>query len=247
MLHIKDIFYKTRLFTMFPRTKNRKAISAVLTTIIILVASIVLGAGVVVYSTSLFQSGGQQQAIQIQGLKIWVNGTYTSGAGGPGGGIGWGAAAIKNTGDKLIAINSITIRSASVPFSNWYAEFNQTRASTNFQDQFNYTQNDANGNLKGSRLTGASVNLPSGCVNMTSVPNPPPQIVIQEIPVSTGSPPVCLSQQSGPISMPAGSSTIVYYKLPFNLVSPSDAGISSTISFLAGSAPVSQVVRIGNP
>jgi len=128
--------------------RSRKAISAVLTTIIILVASIVLGTGVVVYSTSLFQSGGQQQAIQIQGLKTWVNGTYTSGVGGPGGGIGWGAAAIKNTGDKLLAINSITIRGASVPFSNWYAETNQTRASLNFQAQLNYTKNDINGNIR---------------------------------------------------------------------------------------------------
>jgi hypothetical protein len=65
---------------MFPiRTKNRKAISAVLTTIIVLVASIVLGTGVVVYSTSLFQTGGQQQAVQVVGLRSWVNSTAQAG------------------------------------------------------------------------------------------------------------------------------------------------------------------------
>jgi hypothetical protein len=209
----------------------------------------VLGTGVVGYSTSLFQSGGQQQAIQIQGLKIWVNGTYASGAGGPGGGIGWGATAIKNTGDKLIAINSITIRGSSVPFSNWYAETNQTRASANFQAQLNYTQNDANGNIKGSALSGAGVYRPSdnpGCQDNPGV-NPPFRIIIQEGPQNAANPAVCLQQQSGPVSMPAGASAIIYYKLPLNLLTTTDSGVLSTVGFLAGNAPVSQTVRIANP
>src|SRR5438309_1113415 len=162
---------------MQERKNNRKAIIAVLTTIIILVASIVLGTGVVVYSTSLFQSGGQQQAVQVQGLKTWVNATYSSGAGGPGGGIGWGATAVKNTGDKLLSVSSITIRGASIPFTNWYAETNQTRASQNFQAQFNFTKNDANGNLKGSALSGAGVFRPSsGCADNAAGTNPPTMI-----------------------------------------------------------------------
>jgi hypothetical protein len=228
--------------------RPRKAISAVLTTIIILTASIVLATAVVVYSTSLFQSGGQQQAIQIQGLKIWVNGTYTSGAGGPGGGIGWGAAAIKNTGDKLIAINSITIRGTSIPFSNWYAETNQTRASANFQAQLNYTKNDVNGNIKGSAMSGAGVYRPSsGCADNAYGTNPYTEIVIQEGPQNAANPAVCLLQQSGPVSMPAGASAIIYYKLPLNLLTTTDSGVLSTVGFLAGSAPVSQTVRIANP
>ncbi len=228
--------------------RPRKAISAVLTTIIILTASIVLGTGVVVYSTSLFQSGGQQQAIQIQGLKTWVNGTYTSGTGGPGGGIGWGAVAIKNTGDKLIAVNSITLRGATIPFSNWYAETNQTRASLNFQAQLNYTKNDMNGNIKGSALSGAGVYRPSGTACTDDTVNiPPKQIVIQEGPLNSANPAVCLQQQSGPVSMPAGASVIVYYKMPTNLLTTTDSGVLSTVGFLAGSAPVSQTVRVATP
>ncbi len=42
---------------MFPRTNNRKAISVEMTTMIIMVASVVLGTGVVIYGTSLFQTG----------------------------------------------------------------------------------------------------------------------------------------------------------------------------------------------
>lgn len=229
--------------------RPRRAISAVLTTIIILVASIVLGTGVVVYSTSLFQSGGQQQAVQVQGLKTWVNATYNNGAGGPGGGIGWGAAGIKNTGDKLLSVSSIAIRGASIPFSNWYADTNQTRIAPNFQAQFNFTKNDQNGDLKGTiRSGGGVVPLSGGCTQTPFSPSvTPSMIVIQENPISTGNYPVCLAQQSGPISLTPGSSAIIYYKLPINLVTPSDSGVTSTVSFLAGSAPVSQTIRIANP
>ena len=121
---------------MFPnRTHNKRAISAVLTTIVILVASIVLGAGVVVYSTSLFQTGGQQQAVQVQGVKTWVNASATSG-------IGWGSFAVKNIGDKLLSVSSISLRGTAVPFTNWYSDSDPTRVGQNYQAQFNYTQSD---------------------------------------------------------------------------------------------------------
>ena len=243
---------------MFPiRTKNRKAISAVLTTIVILVASIVLGAGVVVYSTSLFQTGGQQQSVAILGTKNWVNATYSSGAGGPGGGIGWGSFAIKNIGDKLLSVSSITIRGASVPFTNWYADTDSIRVGQNFQAQFNYTKNNANGDVRGSLSTGAGVNapqgtVPTGCVASGAVPsaqttNPPTMIEIQESALSTGNSPLCLSQQSGPVSLGPGASAILYYKLPLGLLTPNDSGVTSTLSLLAGNAPIAQTVRIANP
>jgi hypothetical protein len=237
---------------MFPyRTKNKKAISAVLTTIVILVASIVLGAGVVVYSTSLFQTGGQQQAVTILGTKTWVNATYASGSGGPGAGIGWGSFAIKNIGDKLLSVTSISVRGASVPFTNWYADTDPTRVGENFQAQFNYTRNDVNGNLKGSAATGIPTSPVQGgntaaCVqDSTNVP--PTEIVIQEAPYQNSISPACFAQQSGPLSLAPGASAIVYYKLPLGLLTPTDSGVTSTIAILAGNAPVSQTVRIANP
>lgn len=62
------------------RTKNRKATNAVLTTIIVLAASIVLGTGVVLFSTGLFQTGGQQQIVESiphRGAKINVQNNPT--------------------------------------------------------------------------------------------------------------------------------------------------------------------------
>ena len=249
---------------MFPiRTNNRKAISAVLTTIIILVASIVLGTGVVVFSTNLFQTGGQSQSVQVQGVKTWTNGTWTgtgaAGAGPNGATIGWGAFAIKNTGDKILSVSSIQVRGTSVPFTNWYADTDPTRVTQNFQAQFNYTQNDVFGNLKGSARTGAGINnpqgsVPSNCVNSGVVApapqtqNPPQLIEIQETSVaSSTSSALCLVQQTGPVGLAPGSSAIIYYKLPDNLLGPTDSGVTGTVSILAGSTPIAQTVRIANP
>src|SRR5438445_8749619 len=99
---------------MFPRTKNRKAISTVLTTMIILVASVVLGTGVVLYGTSLFQTNASGEAISTSGTQVWVDSTLSSGW-------AWGAADVRNSGDKLLSIDQIQVRGQAVPFANWYA------------------------------------------------------------------------------------------------------------------------------
>src|SRR5574337_704546 len=88
---------------MFLRTKNRKAISAVLTTLIILVASVVLGTGVVLYGTSLFQTGAQSEGIATTGTSLWVDSTTSTGW-------AWGAVDVRNSGDKLLSVDSIQIR-----------------------------------------------------------------------------------------------------------------------------------------
>ena len=89
---------------------NRRAISTVLTTIIILVASVVLGSGVVVYGTSLFQGGTQQEAIAVQGTQLWVSATDSNG-------IAWGAAAVRNSGDKILSVDKVEVRGTTIPFS----------------------------------------------------------------------------------------------------------------------------------
>jgi hypothetical protein len=231
---------------MFPiRTKNRKAISAVLTTIIILVASIVLGTGVVIFSTGLFQTGGQQQSVQIISLKGWVNVTANN----PG--YGWGAFAVKNTGDKLLSVNTITVRSATVPYANWYADTDPTRVTANFQAQLNITKEDNNGNPKGSLATGvitgpATGNIATQCSQTTNPAIPFTCAVIQGIPYTTTTP-MFLQQQTGPITLSPGSGAMVYFKMPNGLFTQTDSGVTSTVSILAGTAPVSQTVRMGNP
>ncbi len=80
---------------MKTKLSKKRAISTVLTTVIILVSSVVLGSGVVLYGTSLFQSSTQQEAITASGIKLWV---HTDAADG----LAWGAA-------KAGAPTSITV------------------------------------------------------------------------------------------------------------------------------------------
>ena len=88
---------------MKTKLSKKRAISTVLTTVIILVSSVVLGSGVVLYGTSLFQGGTQSEAITVSGVQMWVHGTAEDG-------LAWGAAKIRNTGDKVVSIDKIEIR-----------------------------------------------------------------------------------------------------------------------------------------
>jgi hypothetical protein len=229
---------------MFPiRTKNRKAISAVMTTIIILVASIVLGTGVVVFSTGLFQSGGSQQAVQVQGLKGWVASNITAGN-------SWGAFAVKNTGDKLLSITSITLRGVAVPYVNMYSDINQTQASANFQSQLISTGiAGSSGNMQTNVATPYQAATCPAFALANGLPN---EITISEngtadtIPAPYSRVQLCLLEQSGPVSLLPGNIAIIYFENPSGLYGTTDVGATSTISILAGTAPVAQTVRLGN-
>lgn len=210
---------------MFPRTQKRKAISTVLTTLIILVASVVLGTGVVLYGTSLFQTGAQSESITTTGTTLWVDSTGSSGW-------AWGAADIRNSGDKLLSVDSIQIRGQQVPYANWYA--NNTAngiTATQFQSALVYTKmiNPTTGVLdNGTTFGGASW-------TMTSCPNTPPN---NKMIILLGSP-TCLSQQSGPVSLSPGQKAIIYFKVPQNLLTSVDAGSSASVALYAG--------KVGSP
>src|SRR6267143_1513188 len=237
---------------MFPiRTKNRRAISAVLTTIIILVASIVLGTGVVVYSTSLFQTGGQQQAVQVQGVKGWVNSTAQAGVY-----TAWGAAAVRNSGDKILSVDNIQMRGAQIPFTSWFADVNQTRVNSgsNFQAQFNLTKTDMNGFPIGSSANGGGIS-PTGYTPCTTFArNTLPGIqgptfisfLIDEDGYGS-SLPLCLTQQSGPISLNPGAATIIYYKVQSGVFTGLDSGAITIVSIFAGKVGAPQSIRVANP
>jgi len=236
------------------KIRSRKAVSVVITTLIILVASIVMGTGVVFYGSSLFQTGGQTQSIATQGVKLWVNATYTAGAGGPGGPIGWGAAAIRNNGDVLATVNTIQIRGVVLPYSNWFVDVNQTQVTSgsNFQAQFNYTKNDMNGNLIGTALNNGNIN-PNGLRGcgpsngqMTRNSLPYTFIAMQTDGAAVNAP-LCLTQGSGPITLNPGQQMIAFFKLPYGMLSPVDAGNSVTVGIFAGNVGGPTTVTVGNP
>jgi hypothetical protein len=229
---------------MFPiRTKNRKAISVVMTTLIILVASVVLGTGVVLYGTSLFQTGGQTQSISSQGIKMWIPSNNTNG-------YAWGAAAIRNNGDVLVSVNTIQIRGVSVPFSNMYVDTNSTQVSANFQAQFIST--GIAGSLGNMQSNSAYQTGSATCPAVAYANGLPNEITINEsgqpdtLGVVYSKTMLCMQQSSGPTSLNPGGQMIVYFRVPNNILTSVDAGSSVTTNIFAGNVGGPITVTVGN-
>jgi len=117
--------------------KKRKGIGTVIATLIILIASVILGAGVIFFGGSTFQGNAESEAIRVSNAHIWVSANGTSTA----------AFAVQNTGGKQVSLSTISIRGISVPLSNVY--FNTADATaTNIQTEFtaDYTETSVNVN-----------------------------------------------------------------------------------------------------
>jgi hypothetical protein len=220
------------IMNMFPRTKNRKAISAVLTTLIILVASVVLGTGVVLYGTSLFQTGAQSSGVTAQGAHVWLN--STSATTGDKVTWTWGAAEIRNSGDKILSVDQINVRGTQVPYANWYYDSSPTRVTTaNFQSQLNYTLTTSPGGMMRSYV-GTSLTTCAGTNAAFS---------INEF-GNNVNPTMCFVQASGPISLKPGGIAVVYFQVPSGILSTVDAGSQSSVAIYAGNVGAPQSVTV---
>src|SRR5574340_1661146 len=225
------------IMNMFLRTKNRNAISAVITTLIILVASVVLGTGVVLYGTSLLHTGAQSSGVTAQGAHVWVNSTS-----GTSQTYVWGAAEIRNSGDKILSVDQINVRGTQIPFANWYYDNNPTRVTVaNFQSQLIYPTTGGNGLLM-SYVTAPQV---SNDLTGTNCPATPTQFGINESSTTSGANPVlCFTQASGPISLKPGDKAVVYFQVPTGILSTVDAGSQSSVAVYAGSVGAPQSVTV---
>ena len=205
----------TRMNT-FTKTRKR-AISTVLTTIIILVASVVLGSGVVLYGTSLFQSGTAQESISVSGLKVWVHGTDTKG-------LAWGAFSVRNSGDKVVSVDKISVRGNDVPFSQWYPDTNAT--GTKLQQAMNFSGWQTSG-------TGGLLAKTAGDTNCATPSTIEINIAVAEY--------VCADAAAGPVGLEPGDGAIIYFKFTNNTINSIDSGVTTTVNIFAGKtgAPLS--------
>ena len=200
---------------MFPRMSKKRAISTVLTTMIILVASVVLGTGVVTYGTSLFQTGAQQQAITTQGVTMWVNATDNSG-------IAWGAAGVRNSGDKIVSVDNIQVRGQTIGFSSWYVDKDQVRVTVdNFQSQF--VNNGTDPAVNTHELLD-SVDSGGTVTTSCTIGTDDTVIELDFDGVTSTKPTICLLQATGPTTLLPGERMIVYFHLPDGILSTTDAG-----------------------
>jgi len=202
--------------------RKHRALSGVLVTIIIMVASIVLASGVVLYGTSLFQGGAQQESISVSGLKLWVHGTASDG-------LTWGAFAVRNTGDKVLSVDRIQVRGVDIPFAQWYPD--TTVTSTIIQQAMNFT---------GWSNTAGQLNTydpSSTCATET---------IQIDLDGAGGEDAVCADAASGPIGLDPGSAAIVYFKLTNGTFSTVDGGAQSSVSVFAGKVGAPQSISLAS-
>ena len=199
------------------KLSKKRAISTVLTTVIILVASVVLGSGVVLYGTSLFQGSTQTEAISVTTTKLWVHSTAVEG-------LAWGAAGVRNTGDKVLSVDKITIRGVDIPFAQWYADTSVSAAL--YQQALNHSGWDSatSGFIKNNGSVGCGTEVLQFDLGATED--------------------FCANAATGPISLTPGQAAIIYFKLTNGTIISLDSGISTTIGVFAGRAggPLSTIV-----
>jgi hypothetical protein len=100
--------------------RSRRGLGDVITTLIILIASVVLGAGVIFFGGSMFQTNTQSESIKVSNVHTWVNSNGTSVT----------AFAVQNTGSKAVAINSISLRGLPIAQTSWYSCVNPVACAT---------------------------------------------------------------------------------------------------------------------
>jgi hypothetical protein len=91
--------------------KNKKALSTVVTTLIILVVSVLLATVVTFYAINVTTTRVQEESLFLTKQHVWYN---TTGS--------WAEAAIVivNTGGKDVVLDKITVRGQECPWSNVY-------------------------------------------------------------------------------------------------------------------------------
>ncbi|HKU48386.1 MAG TPA: hypothetical protein VJP79_00425 [Nitrososphaera sp.] len=149
------------------RLKQRRGIGNVITTLIILIASVVLGAGVIFFGGSLFQTNTENEAIQVSNAHIWISTNGTSVAG----------FVVQNTGGKAVSIESIEVRGMTVPMGSWYYNtVNASAANIQKELQSDYTLSaiDVTGAAPEEAFVHATgkVSLPQGQAVIMYVSNP---------------------------------------------------------------------------
>lgn len=205
---------------MLLRKSNKRGISTVLTTLIIVVASVVLGTAVTLFGTSLFQSGSQQSAISVSNQHLWYHSAAAANQ------ATVGAFVVRNTGDKVVAIDSITIRGASVPFTDLYFALdtdNPTMVASIRELGKNTT-----------RLFNPDCGTATGATTLC---------LDLDASTSAGTS-LSVKQAQGPITLQTGKTAVVYYIIPSGKITASDSGASTSVSVFAGSAGSVQTVSV---
>jgi len=216
---------------MLKKRRGDAGPSTAIVVIMAMVGSVILASGVVLYGTTLFQGGAQQEAITVSGIKMWVHGTDAKG-------LAWGAFAVRNTGDKVLSVDRIAVRGTDVPFSQWFPDSSVTTGI--IQQPMNFTgwSND-DGKLKNDTAAKTYCDLQTA------------EAYTMALEIQTGAPTIsdgyfCAKSGAGPIGLDPGQAAIIYFRLGNGTVTSVDGGASTSVSVFAGKTGAPQSIAIGS-
>jgi len=205
----------------------RKGTATISTGIVLLVASVLFGSGILLYGTTFVQDSTLHDSINTRGIILWVDPNDIEPV--------WGAAAILNNGDKILSIDTIQIKGIDIPMSNWFSDVDQNRVSlTNYQAKMLHTgYSEINGMLNDS-------DPDSDCEGIDSDLN-------IDLDGAGGERALCLNQVSAPQILNQGERMIMYFKSDSNMLTTIDLGKTSNVNIYASSTGAPHTVTIQTP
>lgn len=187
---------------------NRKGVSLVLTTLIIVAAAVTISTTLILFTTSFITKSSAIPSMRVTNTNYWINSTANA---------VWGAASIRNSGDSLLQITDIIVRGNSVPFPDWYIDIDQNRVTLdNSQRQLFYPGNDGSGMLKDSV---GSVDTGPNIIDIDLDKSP-----------ATTSDRIALSKASGSFFLKSGERAIIYFRVPGGILGSQDIGESASMN-----------------
>ena len=123
--------------------KNRKGLSTVVTTLIILVVSVLLATVVTFYAINVTTTRVQEESLQVYKQHIWHNGTTYAEA----------AFLLINTGGRDVVLDKISVRGQECAWNTIY--YNKTTNA--ISPDLTYLTPNSNGTLLGKSVTLGSI------------------------------------------------------------------------------------------
>jgi len=162
--------------------KNKRALSTVVTTLIILVVSVLLATVVTFYAINVTTTRVQEESLYLTKQHVWYNTT---------GGWAQGATVIVNTGGKDVVIDKITVRGQPCNWSDvYYWRTNTVTVSNDLE----VTSTELNGTTFNITVQGSArtfdqasddITLKSGYTMVVYMKNPD-SIALNDVGVTVG-------------------------------------------------------------
>ena len=108
--------------------KNRKGLSTVVTTLIILVVSVLLATVVTYYAINITSTRVEEESLSIRKAHVWVSTAGTTAD-------AQAALVIINTGGRDVVIDKITVRGQEINWTNVYYQISSTAPTSDLTYQ----------------------------------------------------------------------------------------------------------------